>query len=199
MNILPATYYLESDPVHLAKDLLGKTLVSNVGGTITQGIIVETEAYSGATDAASHAYPNKRTKRTEIMFREGGVSYVYLCYGIHHLFNIVTNKAGHADAVLIRALEPIEGVKEMLKRRGKKRLDNRLTAGPGSLAKAMGITIAHNGLSLRGRTVWLEDTGTSYPAEDIIQTTRIGVDYAGEDALFPWRFYVKGSPYISKK
>lgn len=186
--------------VQISKELLGKTLYTHFNGITTAGIITETEAYCGATDKACHAH-FKRTKRNEIMFAEGGVSYVYLCYGIHHLFNVVTNQKGHADAVLIRAIEPTVGIETMLERRNMTKTQTRLTAGPGCLSRALGITKQQYGESLQGDCVWIEDNNPDKPIEDsqIIKTTRIGIDYAEEDALLPWRFYIEGNKWVSRK
>ena len=139
---LSRDFYLRDDVVAISSELLGKVLCTQIDGKLTTLIITETEAYAGATDKASHAYDNKRTKRTEPIFGDGGVAYVYLCYGIHHLFNVVTNKAGIPHAILIRAGEPLSGVDLMLQRRSKMQIDKTLLAGPGSLAKALGITRA---------------------------------------------------------
>jgi len=199
MAKLPLDYYQQDDVVELARDLLGKYLFTKINGQLSSGIIVETEAYNGRTDRACHAHLNKRTPRTSIMYEAGGRAYVYLCYGIHNLFNIVTNQKDKADAVLIRAVEPVDGLDLMLERRNKSKLDKRLTAGPGSLSKALGINRSHYGELLNDSTIWLEDKNLHYSSNEIVETTRIGVDYAREDALLPWRFYVKDNPYISKK
>ncbi len=196
---LPLNFYIRSDVVQISKELLGKTLYTHIDGITTAGIITETEAYCGATDKACHAHLNRRTKRTEIMFAEGGVAYVYLCYGIHHLFNVVTNIKDQADAVLIRAISPKKGIEHMLQRRKMTKLQTRLTAGPGCLSKAMGIHKEHNSESLLGNTIWIEDEGYHIGSEQIVSTTRIGIDYAEEDALLPWRFYIGGNKWISKK
>lgn len=199
-NKLPQSFYTRPDVVQISKDLLGKILYTQFDGIQTAGIIVETEAYCGATDKACHAHLNRRTKRTEIMFAEGGVAYVYLCYGIHHLFNIVTNQKDHADAVLIRAIEPTIGIETLLKRRKMKKVQPRLTAGPGCLTQALGIrTSTSYGEDLQSDRVWIEDKGLEIPESEIVSTTRIGIDYAEEDALLPWRFYWKGNRWVSKK
>lgn len=164
----------------------------------TGGRVVETEAYSGIGDRACHAHLNRRTKRTEIMYHAGGVAYVYLVYGLHALFNIVTNEAGRADAVLIRAIEPTEGVEEMMRRRQLPRPEPKLTAGPGIMCQALGITTAHYGTDLTGNQIWVEDRLENVAEDAIIASPRVGVDYAGEDALLPWRFRIKGSPWTSK-
>ncbi|MCS6967381.1 MAG: DNA-3-methyladenine glycosylase [Cytophagales bacterium] len=195
---LPCQFYQRSDVVQIAQELLGKVLVTYIEGQLCAAKIVETEAYCGATDKACHAHMNRRTKRTEIMFAAGGVAYVYLCYGIHSLFNIVTNQEGNADAVLIRAGEPLYNLPAMRQRRGISNLDDfRLTAGPGALAKAMGITTAHYGVSLTDKTaIWIIDFESVSP-EYIIKSPRVGVSYAGEDALLPWRFRIKGNKWCS--
>lgn len=187
--LLPRSFYQHHDVVHLAQALLGKYLFTEFDGVITGGMIIETEAYKGIEDRACHAYGGRRTKRTEVMFWEGGVSYVYFIYGLHALFNIVTHTEGHPHAVLIRAIKPEIGIETMLKRRGKTQLDKTLTSGPGALTQALGITTKHTGLSLEGPPIWLEDRGMVI--ENIEATPRIGVDYAGEDALLPWRFVAR--------
>lgn len=196
--ILPPNFYTRPDVVQIAKDLLGKVLVTNIMGSITAGIIVETEAYAGPTDKACHAFCNRRTKRTNIMYAEGGVAYVYLCYGIHHLLNVVTHHAEQPYAVLIRGLEPLEGLDLMLDRRNATMLKPSLTAGPGSLSAAMGITTSLTGISLQDPEIRIEDRGFSIADGDILSGTRVGVAYAAEDALLPFRFSIKGNPYVSK-
>ncbi len=192
MTVLPSSFYIRDDVVQIARDLLGKWLFTQLDGQpITGGIIVETEAYAGEKDRASHAYNMRRTKRTEVMFHEGGISYVYLCYGMHYLLNIVTNKKETPHAVLIRAILPSVGVETMLQRRRKTRLDNRLTSGPGSTAQALGITHKHNGLSLASSQLWIEDREIILSGQEILAGPRIGIEYAQEDALLPWRFLLK--------
>lgn len=199
MNPLPLSYYQHPDVVHLAKDLLGKILCTQIDGKLTTGIITETEAYCGRNDKACHANNNKRTARTEIMFQQGGHAYVYLCYGIHNLFNITTNVDGLADAILIRAIEPFKGIETMLDRRGKVKPDKTLTAGPGCLSKALGIDRRLYGSPLNSPFIWIEDSDRTIMASEITTTTRIGVEYAEEDALLPWRFYLNSSTYVSKR
>jgi len=190
---LDESFYLRADVVKIAKDLLGKILFTNIRGKVTSGIIVETEAYS-QKERGSHAF-NGMTKRNKVMFGAGGVAYVYLCYGIHHLFNIVTNVDGVADAVLIRAIEPLAGEEHML-RRMKAKSPRRISSGPGKLAKAMGIDRTLNGKYLGSDDVWVEDAGIA--VNKIKANKRIGVDYAGRDALLPWRFTIQGNPWVSK-
>ncbi|MFI5150855.1 MAG: DNA-3-methyladenine glycosylase [Bacteroidia bacterium] len=166
-------------------------MVTNFDGRLTSGIITETEAYAGITDRASHAFGGKRTERTETMYAEGGVAYVYLCYGIHHLFNVVTNRENIPHAVLIRAVQPADGIETMLQRRGMSKAAKNLSAGPGTMSKAMGITVQNNRLPVTGNTLWIEDRGLIIKPSDIITETRIGVDYAGKDAKKPYRFLIK--------
>ncbi|MEP2275605.1 MAG: DNA-3-methyladenine glycosylase [Reichenbachiella sp.] len=195
LNILPNDFYLRSNVLEVAKDLLGKVLCTTIDGQLCKGIIVEVEAYSGKNDKACHANNGKRTPRTEVMYQEGGRAYVYLCYGIHHLFNVVTNQGGSADAVLIRALEPLAGLDIMASRLNSN--NKKLTNGPGILAKSMGITTQLTGITFDEKLLWIEH-GNNVSQSQIIATTRIGVDYAEEDALLPWRFYVKDNSWVSK-
>ncbi len=185
---LSKSFYLHNNVVRIARDLLGKYLFTKVGGVICGGIISETEAYEGVTDKASHAFGGKRSDRTKVMYHEGGIAYVYLCYGIHSLFNVVTNIENIPHAVLIRAINPLVGIDEMLKRTGKIKATLGLTNGPGKLSRALGIHYKHSGISLSEDKIWLEDRGLKVDEKDILATTRIGIDYAGEDALLPYRF-----------
>ena len=198
MQKLPVSFYLRNDVVKIAKELLGKILVTNWNGEYTSGRIVETEAYAGETDKASHASKG-RTARTEVMFNNGGTAYVYLCYGIHQMFNIVTNKEGHADAVLIRGIEPIKGIDIMLKRTGKKKLDETLTRGPGNVGKAFGFHTSQCGISLTSDELFIADDGFKITKSMIGTSPRIGVDYAGEHAEWHYRFFIKGNAYVSGK
>ncbi len=193
---LPASYYQSEEVVMLAKNLLGKYLYSNINKTLTGGIITETEAYAGVTDKASHAYNGRRTTRTETMYQLGGISYVYFTYGMHHLFNVVTGKKEVPHAILIRAIYPLTGCEIMLKRTGKQKINHQLTNGPAKMAKALGINKSHNGISLTGNIIWIEDNGISVYENDIKATPRIGIDYAGEDALLPYRFILDYKKYI---
>lgn len=198
-NKLPPAFYLRRDVIKIARELLGKIIVTNFDGVLTAARIVETEAYNGAVDKASHAFGNRRTKRTEVMFAEGGIAYVYLCYGIHHLFNVVTNIKDTPHAVLVRAAEPLIGVEAMMERTGKKIQDNTLTRGPGNVSKALGIHTRHTGLSLLSESLFIADDGFKPKPSLVGVTTRIGVDYAAEDALLPYRFIVKNNPFVSGK
>jgi len=199
MKKLPQSFYRRDDVLQIARELLGKILVTRWNGICTSGRIVECEAYAGIPDKASHAAGGRRTRRNEIMYAAGGVSYVYLCYGIHHLFNIVTNKKEIPHAVLIRALEPLEGIDEMLKRTGKKEFDYTLTRGPGNLSKALGIRVNHSGKTLAGYEIFVATDKHTLADEQIGISPRIGVDYAGSDAALPYRFYIKGNPFVSGK
>lgn len=197
MRKLQKSFYVRDEVIQVAKDLLGKILITNFNGELTSGRIVETEAYAGVTDKASHAWNNKRTSRTGVMYAPGGIAYVYLCYGIHHLFNVVTNKVDVPHAVLIRGVEPLQGVEMMLKRTKKKKADYTLTKGPGNVSKALGIFTKHSGMSLLEDKIFIAADGYKQDNRQIIATPRIGVAYAGEDALLPYRFIVKDSPYVS--
>jgi DNA-3-methyladenine glycosylase len=199
MKKLGLDFYCREDVIEVAMELPGKLVVTKWNGVLTSGRIVECEAYAGVTDKASHAAGGRRTRRTEIMYANGGVAYVYLCYGIHQMFNIVTNKKDTPHAILIRALEPVKGIDEMLLRTGKEKPDYTLTRGPGNVCKAMGIYTGHTGISLRSKELFLADDGFAFKPKEIVSSPRIGVDYAGKDALLPYRFYVKGNPYVSGK
>ena len=199
MKSLPKSFYQREDVLQVARDLLGKILVTKWNGIITAGRIVECEAYNGEIDRASHAFCGRRTNRTEVMYAEGGVAYVYLCYGIHHLFNVVTNNKNIPHAILIRALEPLQGIDKMLERTGKLKPGNSLTKGPGNISRAMGIQTGHTGISLMSKKLFIADDGTTYATKEIVATARIGVDYAGRDAKLKYRFFVKGNPYVSGK
>jgi len=195
---LPESFYIGTNVVYQAKSLIGKYLFTSIDNAITGGYIVETEAYNGVIDKASHAYGNRLTPRTQTMFMQGGIAYVYLCYGIHEMFNVVTSVKGQPHAILIRAIQPTDGIEIMLFRRNMQTLKSNITQGPGSVAKALGISRAINAISLQSDTLWIEDRGLSFEDQDIAAVPRVGVDYAGEDALLPYRFYVKGNPYVSK-
>ncbi|MBC7447005.1 MAG: DNA-3-methyladenine glycosylase [Hymenobacteraceae bacterium] len=196
--ILPPAFYRRPDPTVIARELLGKVLVSEIGDQRTAGRITETEAYAHVGDRACHSHLGRFTDRTRVMYEPGGVAYCYLVYGLHVLFNLVTNEAGRADAVLIRAVEPLEGEAVMLARRGLKAVARNLTAGPGLLTQALGITKAQYGHDLTtGHELWIEDRGAAIAAPDILASPRVGIDYAGDDAALPGRFRVKGSRWTS--
>lgn len=188
MKKLETAFYTRADVVAVARDLLGKVLCTRISGRLTKAIIIETEAYAGVDDRASHAYGGRRTKRTEPMYHPGGVAYIYLCYGIHHLFNVVTSGEDDPQAVLVRAGSPLAGVDKMLERRSRTEADSTLMAGPGSLARALGIHTDFSGTSLSGDMIWIENHGNDEPGSIIEAGPRIGVDYAGDDAARPYRF-----------
>ncbi len=196
---LPREFFCK-DPVTLAIDLLGKLLVRESPEGMTSGIVVETEAYLGKTDRASHGYGGRRTPRMEPLFGPCGRAYVYVVHG-KPLLNVVAGPPGEPTAVLIRALEPREGIELMAKRRGillSRPSDLRkLCSGPGRLTQAMGITVEHNGADLVEGPLYFEDVG--YEVKEIVRRPRIGVDYAGEDALKPLRFYIAGNRFVSKR
>ncbi len=195
MKPLPASFYQHNDVIRIARDLLGKIVVTISDGKLTSGLIVETEAYS-YRERGCHAFNNKMTERNKAMFEQGGVAYIYLCYGIHNLFNIVTNKAGKPEAVLVRSLQPMQGEETMLARMKTNSL-KRITSGPGKLTKALGIDRKLNGASLLKSDLWIEN-GVKINKSEIVTTTRIGIDYAGEDSKLPWRFYLKDNVWVSK-
>lgn len=194
---LSEEFYQGKNVARIARDLLGKALYTRKNGTTTGGIIVETEAYSWK-ERGCHAYQGRKTPRNAIMFGKGGYSYVYLCYGMHYLFNVVTNIEGTADAVLVRALEPVEGMKEMRRRRGVLKGDFHLTSGPGKLSQALGIDRTANGKCLLENEIWIEDPGSKIASKDIQAGHRVGIDYAGDDALLPWRFSIRENRWVSR-
>ena len=198
MKCLPESFYLSNNVVQISQALLGKVLETNISNRKTSGVIVETEAYAGKHDRASHSYQNKKTQRNSAMFENGGHIYVYLCYGIHTLFNVVTNSKNNPQAVLIRAIEPIKGVQHMLKRRKMRKLSTNLTSGPGNLCQALGISLLHNKFKLQGPEIAIYDEGIKVSEHSIIAAPRIGIDYAGKDVLNPWRFSIKSNPWCSK-
>ena len=194
--LLNPAFFQRSDVTQIARELLGCKLFTKIDNQLTGGIIVETEAYS-YKERGCHAYNMKRTARTQVMFGKPGTLYVYLCYGMYSLVNIVTNKEDVPEAVLIRAIEPTEGLDFMQTRCAKVKIDG-LTAGPGKLTRALGITRNLNGIALTSDLIWIEKGGQESKSE-IVSTTRIGIDYAGDDAQLPWRFYLRGSLWVSKK
>jgi DNA-3-methyladenine glycosylase len=187
---LSREFYLRNNVVEIAKELLGKVLVTKINGKITTGIIVETEAYNGIYDKACHAYNGRKTERNKVMYEEGGISYVYFCYGMHYLFNVVTNQKNVPDAVLIRGIIPQKGKDIIFQRISEKSLKKGVLNGPGKVTKALKIDKSLNGVSLMSNKIWIEDEGIKISNNHIITTTRIGIDYAEEDALLPYRFLV---------
>ena len=199
MKKLSHSFYKRTDVITIARELLGKIVVTNIDGIRTSGRIVETEAYVAFTDKASHSFGGKRTAKNEHMYSSGATSYIYICYGIHQMLNIVTNEKDIPDAVLIRALEPMEGIEEMLKRTGKIKPGNSLTRGPGNVGKALGLFKHHSGISLMDDTIALYEDKFDLVETAIGSSKRIRVDYAGDDALLPYRFYIKSHPFVSEK
>lgn len=181
-------FYQQNDVLALSEQLLGKVLCTCIDGVLTSGIICETEAYAGVIDKASHAYGGRRTKRTEVMYAKGGISYVYLCYGIHYLFNVVTSTTDIPEAVLIRGILPVDGLNTIKARRNLKNWNAQACIGPGKVCKALGIDKKHNALDLEGELIWIEDRKIEITPSKVIKSPRVGIDYAEEDALLPYRF-----------
>ena len=195
---LPREFYTRPDVLEVARDLLGKKLVvANRNGSRTAGIIVETEAYRGPDDRASHAWNGRRTQRTETMYGAGGTAYVYFVYGMYNQFNVVTNVAEIPHAVLVRALDPVEGL-ETMRRRRRGRSEYELTSGPGRLCLAMGIDRKLDKADLLGDRVWVEE-GISISPQKIARGPRVGIDYAEKWVMKPWRFWVKDNPFVSRR
>ena len=197
MKRLPREFYTRSDVLEVARDLLGKRLVvPNGSGARVAGIIVETEAYRGPEDKASHAYNGRRTRRTETMYGVGGTAYVYFVYGMYHQFNVVTNVEDVPHAILERAVAPVEGL-EIIRRRRPGRSEHELTSGPGRLCVAMGIDRRLDKADLLGDRVWIEE-GITVSRRQIARGPRIGIDYAEEWVKKPWRFWVRDNPFVSR-
>ncbi len=206
---LPRNFYTREDTLKVARELLGKRLVvpapdggdnSNNSVARVSGIIVEVEAYLGAEDKAAHSYGGRRTPRTETMYARGGTAYVFFVYGMHHQFNVVSGSEGVPHAILIRALEPAEGIELMRARRpSAAKTDRDLTNGPGKLCQALAIDRSYDKADLLGERVWLEDAGVKLSPAEIASGARIGIDYAEEDAAKPWRFWIKDNAYVSRK
>lgn len=195
---LPLNFYRQRDALTLARDLLGCVVVVPTSeGVRVSGMIVETEAYRGVTDRASHAFGDRRTKRTETMYAAGGVTYVYFVYGMHHQLNIVAGPAETPEAVLIRALEPLEGGEIMSARRNSV-AETQLTSGPGKLCAALAIDRSFDGESLNGCRIWVEPRTRVILESDIVSGPRIGIDYAGEDVQKPWRFWLNNNVFVSR-
>ncbi len=197
MKKLPIQFYKRTDVLLIAKELIGKIIVTHFNDIFTSARIVETEAYIGLSDRASHSFAGKRTARNEHMYSVGGTAYVYICYGMHHLFNVVTNATNIPDAVLIRAVDPIAGIDTMLKRTGKLKPDNTLTKGPGNAAKALGILKGHSGINLVKDDIFIADDGLEIAETSIGISSRIGVEGSGDAAFLPYRFYIKGNVFVS--
>jgi DNA-3-methyladenine glycosylase len=198
MPKLPLSFYQRDDVVLIARELLGKYLYTSINGELTGGIIVETEAYKGPQDRGSHTFNHRRTPRNEMMYRAGGVVYMYICYGIHDMLNIVTGLENTSHALLIRAVEPAIGVEIMRERRGIYNQDKRLCQGPGALAKALGLNKSHNGIDLLQDTIWIEDHGIEINDDEIIASARVGMNFDGPYKIIPWRFYIRGNKNVSR-
>ena len=198
--LLKPEFYRRREVLEIAQDLLGMVLLSRVDGKETKGIIVETEAYKAPEDRGSHAFGNLRTKRTEVMFQNGGCAYVYLCYGIHQMFNIVTSIEGEAHAILVRALKPISGERTMIERRAMHQSSFNISNGPGKLTMALGIDRRHNGTNLwdHDSLLTISDEGFRVSRKSIIKGPRVGIAYAKEWAKMPWRFRIRNSSWTSK-
>ncbi len=195
---IPLSFFQHEDVVQISRDLLGKKLFTLIDGQLCGGIIVETEAYRGPEDRGSHAYNGKRTPRNEMMYGQGGLVYMYICYGIHDMLNIVTGAEGTSHALLIRAIEPTVGIETMRIRRNVFDKDTRLCQGPGALAKAMGLTKLHNGIPITSEQIWIEEFDIRYGEEEIVAAPRVGMNFDGPYKTIPWRFYVKGNKFVSK-
>ncbi|MEP7165110.1 MAG: DNA-3-methyladenine glycosylase [Ferruginibacter sp.] len=198
MKKLPVDFYEREDVVSIAMELLGKIVLTNIDDKITSGRIVETEAYVANTDRASHSFGGRRTPKNEHMYCKAGTSYIYICYGMHQMLNVVTNKKNIPDAVLVRAIEPIDGIETMLKRTGKPVFNNTLTRGPGNVGKALGLSKKYSGKDLQESEIYIyHDKESNIPEKLIGASKRIGVDSAGADALLPYRFYIRGNKFVS--
>lgn len=195
---LSLSFYQSKNVVQIAKQLLGKVLCTNIDGSICKAVITETEAYEAPLDKASHAYGLRRTKRTEVMYQQGGVSYVYLCYGIHKIMNVVTGPKELPHAILLRAAEPIYNWEKMQERVTTKKAVSQLCSGPGNLCKALGINLAHNVVTLNGNLIWIEEGNEMKEGQEIISSPRVGIKYAEECAHWNYRFRIKNHPSNSK-
>lgn len=194
--LLPINYFQQENVVDIARNLIGKVIYTNINGEVVGGIITETEAYAGVTDKASHSYNHRRTNRTETMYLPGGHVYIYLCYGIHHLVNIVTNKKEIPEAVLIRAIYPFYNEELLLKRRNTKKVSPKVFCGPGKVSQALGLNTDFDASQLQTEQIRIEDKGIKYESNQLEVTPRIGIDYAEEDALLPYRFVIDAKHLI---
>ncbi|WP_149733859.1 DNA-3-methyladenine glycosylase [Propionispora hippei] len=203
MNKLAREFY-NRDTVIVARELLGKVLVRELDGQKIAAKIVEAEAYMGIEDRAAHSYGGRRTSRVEVMYGDPGFSYIFIIYGMHYCFNIVTREKGNPQAVLLRAAEPVQGIELMAQARYKKPCEQLtksqkrgLTNGPGKLCKALSMDKTFNGMDLCGDKIYVEEGKNEN--FNIVTTTRVGIDYAGEARDYPWRFYIEGNEYVSIK
>jgi len=195
---LPLAFYQRPDVLTIARELLGKHVFTRLAGELTGGRIVETEAYRHEGDPSITLHLQRKAKQAQALYQPGGHAYLYTVYRVHTLFNLTVNDAAHPDAVLIRAIEPLEGIDTMLRRRGLAKVARNLTAGPGVLSQALGLTPALNGELLTGPTIWLEDAGEIITDDNVLASSRVGLEYAGDEAVaLPWRFRVKDSKWTS--
>lgn len=196
MKPLPLSFY-RRDTETVARELLGQVMYRRLpDGRLLSGLIVETEAYLGLADKACHTHGGRRTARTEMMYADGGVAYVYLIYGMYHCLNAVTRREGDPEAVLIRALAPVQG-RDYWAAMYPKLKPHQWLSGPGRLCRALQVDKTCNGLSLRSDELWIA-AGQAVPASDILASPRVGVDYAGEAAEWPLRFSVAGEAAVSR-
>jgi DNA-3-methyladenine glycosylase len=198
MSPLPLSFYQRPDVLTIARELLGKHVFTRLDGELTGGRIVETEAYRHEGDPSITLHLQRKAKQAQALYQPGGHAYLYTVYRVHTLFNLTVNDAMHPDAVLIRAIEPLEGLDTMLRRRGLAQVARNLTAGPGVLSQALGLTPALNGELLTGPRIWLEDAGEVIADDHVLASSRVGLEYAGEEAVaLPWRFRVQDSKWTS--
>jgi DNA-3-methyladenine glycosylase len=198
MPVLPLAFFQRPDVLAIARELLGKHVYTRIEGELTGGRIVETEAYRHEGDPSITLHLQRKARQAQALYQPGGHAYLYTVYRVHTLFNITAHDAEHPDTVLIRAIEPLEGVDIMLRRRGLTKLARNLTAGPGVLSQALGLTPALNGELVAGPTIWLEDAGEVVADENVIASSRVGLEYAGAEAVaLPWRFRLRDSKWTS--
>jgi DNA-3-methyladenine glycosylase len=197
--ILSRNFYEGDDILAISKSLLGKKLCTNIEGDFTSGIIVEAEAYKAPEDKASHAYGNKITPRTKTMFSGPGTGYVYIIYGMYHLFNVISGPVGTAHCILIRAIEPLDGIDIMQRRRGMPKLQKSLTNGPGKFSIAMGIHKNFDGTDLTHKSdIWIEEAWPEVDESEIIVGPRVGMSTAEECSNWPFRFRIRNNKWTSK-
>ena len=195
---LPATFFQRPDPLQIARDLLGKHLYTCVDGILTAGRVVETEAYQHEGDNSLTMHLQRKRHQAQGLYMPGGHAYIYTVYNKYALFNIATHDAAHPDTVLIRAVEPTLGIAEMLLRRGLPAPKRALTAGPGVMSQALGITPALTGLPVTGEVLWFEDHGEAVADAAVVASSRVGLEYAGPEAAgLPWRFRLRDNPWTS--
>lgn len=198
MSVVPLSFYQRSDVLTIARELLGKHVFTRIDGELTGGRIVETEAYRHEGDPSITLHLQRKARQAQALYQDGGHAYLYTVYRVHTLFNLTVNDAAHPDAVLIRAIEPLVGIDVMLRRRGLATAARNLTAGPGVLSQALGLTPALNGELLTGPYIWFEDAGEVIADDHLLASSRVGLEYAGDEAVaLPWRFRVKDSKWTS--